>query len=111
MQSILGNGAIGQCEQQDFELLWIYHSLVRVDFYCWRYNFSAKGLIGEVENVFAYIVIKRVLDWKLVDPPVITYCISKLEMKTKEVEQEIDDVTELIGKIKSAAAEHGKMLK
>ena len=37
---ILSNGSMGQCEQQDFVILWAHNSLMRVDFYCWRYNFS-----------------------------------------------------------------------
>lgn len=83
-QTILGNGAIGECEQKDFELLWIFHSLVRVDFYYWRYNFSANGAIGEVENVFAYVVVKRVFDWRKIAKIslVFKYCLCRMGMIT-----------------------------
>ena len=103
LQTILGNGAIGECEQQDFEVLWTNKSLVRVDFYCWRYNFSSKGVITDVENVFAYVVVKRVIDWHKVDPQVVTYCLSKMKTDSRDVMKEIDEVTEIITKLRKAS--------
>ena len=103
VQTVLGNGAIGECEQQDFEVLWINGSLVRVDFYCWRYNFSSRGVITDVENVFAYVVVKRVIDWNKVDPQVVTYCLSKMKRDSDDVMKEIDDVTKIIKKLRSAS--------
>ena len=102
VQRILGNGAIGECEQQDFEVLWTNGSLVRVDFYCWRYNFSSRGVITDVENVFAYVVVKRVIDWNKVDRQVVTYCLYKMKRDSADVMKEIDDVTEVIKKLRSA---------
>ena len=103
LQTILGNGAIGECEQQDFEVLWTNKSLVRVDFYCWDYNFSSKRVITDVENVFAYVVVKRVIDWHKVDPQVVTYCLSKMKTDSYDVMKEIDDVTEIITKLRNAS--------
>ena len=78
LSSILGNGSIGQCEQQDFVILWGCNSLMRVDFYCWRYNFSTDGAIAGRQNVFAYAVLKRVLDWNQTDPQVVAYSLSNV---------------------------------
>ena len=105
VQTILGNGAVGECEQQDFEVLWTNRSLVRVDFYCWRYNFSSRGVITDVENVFAYVVVKRVIDWNKVDPEVVTNCLSKMKRDSDDVMKEINNVTEVIKKLRSVIME------
>ena len=105
LQSILGNATIGECEQQDFEVLWAQKSLLRVDFYCWRYNFSSKGVITDVENVFAYVVVKRVIDWNKVDPQVVTYCISKMKKSADDVMKEIDDVAKVIKTLRNSSLE------
>ena len=106
LKSILGNGSIGQSEQQDFIILWAYNSLMRVDFYCWRYNFSAGGAIAERQNVFAYAVVKRVLDWNKVDPQVVAYSLSNAEnLKGEELMKEIDQAVCVLKKIKSASDE------
>ena len=103
VQTVLGNAAIGECEQQDFAVLWITASLVRVDFYFWRYNFSSRGVITDVKNVFAYVVVKRVIDWNKVDPQVVTYCLSKMKKDSDDVMKEVDDVTKIIKKLRSAS--------
>ena len=78
-------------------MLWTNKSLLRVDFYCWRYNFSSKGVITDVENVFAYVVVKRVIDWNKVDPQVVTLYFQE----TKE----IDDVTKVIKMLRNSSLE------
>ena len=62
-QQILFDNSPGECKQQDFHILWWCSSLMRVDFYCWRYNFtSSKAVIPGVENLFSYAVIKRIVN-------------------------------------------------
>ena len=102
-ESILGNGAAGEVEEQDYEIVWYNNALVRIDFYLWRYNFSSKGVIQDVENVLAYYAVKRVVDWDKVDPQVVTYCISNLGLDKDEILSEIDTAVEIRDKIRSSS--------
>lgn len=102
-ESILGNGAVGEVEEQDYEVVWYNNALVRIDFYLWRYNFSSKGVITDVENVLAYYAVKRVLDWDKVDPQVVTYCISNLGLNKDDILAEIDTAVEIRDKIRSSS--------
>ena len=102
-ESILGNGAVGEVEEQDYEIVWYNNALVRIDFYLWRYNFSSKGVIQDVENVLAYYAVKRVLDWDKVDPQVVTYCMGNLGLDKDEVLSEIDTAVEIRDKIRSSS--------
>ena len=58
VESILGNGAVGEVEEQDYEIVWYNNTLVRIDFYLRRYNFSSSGVIKDVESVLAYYCVK-----------------------------------------------------
>ena len=102
-ESILGNGATGEVEEQDYEIVWYNNALVRIDFYLWRYNFSSKGVIQDVENVLAYYAVKRVLDWDKVDPQVVTYCMSNLGLEKDEILKEIDTAVQIRDKIRSGS--------
>jgi len=102
-QSILGNGAVGEVEEQDYAIVWYNNSLVRIDFYLWRYNFSNDGVIKDVENVLAYYAIKRVIDWDKVDPQVVTYCVSNLGLDKEDTLSEIDTAIEIRDKIRSSS--------
>jgi len=105
-ESILGNGAVGEVEEQDYEIVWYNNALVRIDFYLWRYNFSSKGVIQDVENVLAYYAVKRVLDWDKVDPQVVTYCISNLGLDKDDILSEIDAAVEVRDKIRSSSVKY-----
>jgi len=102
-QSILGNEAVGEVEEEDYAIVWYNNALVRIDFYMWRYNFSSDGVIKQVENVLAYYAVKRVLDWEKVDPQVVTYCISNLGLDKDDILSEIDTAVEIRDKIRSSS--------
>ena len=105
VESILGNGAVGEVEEQDYEIVWYNNALVRIDFYLWRYNFSSNGVIKDVESVMAYYCAKRVVDWDKVDPQVVTYCISNLGLDKEEILSEIDTAVAIRDKIRSNSAQ------
>ena len=104
-ESILGNGAVGEVEEQDYEIVWYNNTLVRINFYLWHYNFSRSGVIKDVESVLAYYCVKRVVDWDKVDPQVVTYCISNLGLDKEEILNEIDTAVAICDKIRSSSAQ------
>ena len=99
----MGNGAVGEVEEQDYEIVWYNNTLVKVDFYLWCYNFSNNGVIKDAENVIAYYAVKRVIDWDKVDPQVVTYCISNHGLDKDEILSEIDTAIEIRDKIMSSS--------
>jgi len=104
-ESILGNGTVGEVEEQDYEIVWYNSALVRIDFYLWRYNFSSKEVIQDVENVLAYYVTKRVVDWDKITQ-VLTYCISYVGMDIDKSLSEIDTAIEIRDKIRSSSVKY-----
>jgi hypothetical protein len=62
LQGILGNAEAGQWEQHQYFIFPEHNSLVRVEVKCWRYNFTSKGIIGNVQNAFCFTVAKSVVD-------------------------------------------------
>ena len=66
------NDSVGEVKQEDMVVVWDNNALLRVDYFLWRYNFSTKKIVEHVDSVFAYAVIKRVIDVRTVSPEVIS---------------------------------------
>jgi hypothetical protein len=100
------NDSIGEVQQDDMVVVWDNNALLRVDYYLWRYNFSTKKIVEHIDSIFAYVVIKRVVDVSAVSPEVISYAISHAfsESNAKEMLREIEDVTKIVEKIKTMQA-------
>ena len=61
VDELLGNFSIGENEAEDMLILWESNSLLRVDVYYWKWNFSMKGVVDVAQNVFAMYCVKRVM--------------------------------------------------
>ncbi len=56
--------------------------------------------------MFAYAVVKRVLDWNKTDPQVVAYSLSNVDgLEGEKLTEEIDYAVEVLKKIKSANGE------
>ena len=101
------NDSVGEVKQEDMVVVWDNNALLRVDYFLWRYNFSTKKIVEHVDSVFAYAVIKRVIDVRTVSPEVISYAISHAneEVDTKAILREIDSVAKIVERIKRMQAE------
>ena len=100
------NDSIGEIKQEDMIVVWDNNALLRVDYFLWRYNFSSKKILEHVDSVFAYAVIKRVVDVSTVSPEVVSYAISHAfsEDDAKAILKEVDSVTQIVGRIKKMQA-------
>ena len=96
------NDSVGEVQQDDMIVVWDNNALLRVDYFLWRYNFSTKKIVEHVDSVFAYVVIKRVIDVASVSPEVISYAISHAfsEDDSKGILREIEGVSKIVEKIK-----------
>jgi hypothetical protein len=77
VDAILGNVSIGECEDKQFFIIPQHNAIIRVDVKVWRYNFSSKGIISDLENIFCYVCCKSVVDHTALTDDEFTYMISE----------------------------------
>lgn len=73
----LGDTSAGEKFKKDFHVVFANNSLLRVDFMLYKYDFSSKALVDEVQNGFCYYAQIGVLDLKKVSPQVLLYELTK----------------------------------
>ena len=77
LNAMLGNESVGETEKQDFHVVFANNSLLRIDCMFYKYEFSSKGLIDKVQNIFCYYLQVGVLDLEKVDPQILLYELTK----------------------------------
>lgn len=77
LNELLGNVMAGEKEFKSFHVVFANNSLLRVDYYMYKYDFSSKGLRDKVQNALCYVAQVAVLDLKKVDPQVVLYELDK----------------------------------
>ena len=103
------NDSVGEVKQDDMIVVWDNNALLRVDYYLWRYNFSTRKIMEHIDSIFAYVVIKRVVDTSTVSPDVVSYAISHAFLDDdQEALREIKDVTNIVKRIKALQAREEK---
>ena len=77
IKAVLGNEAMGEYESNSMLIVWNSNALLRCDMYCYRWNFSSKGVIDQVEGAVGILMVHRVIDITKTDPQVLTWAISR----------------------------------
>ena len=77
VQSILGNSSMGEHEGSSMFIQWSDNAVIRMDAYFYRWNFSSKEIIQDVEGAVGVIVMSRVIDLTKTDVQVLTWAISR----------------------------------
>ena len=77
LDAMLGNVSAGETEKQDFHVVFANNSLLRIDYMCYKYEFSSKGIVTQVKNVFCYYLQVGVLDLEKVNPQILLYELTK----------------------------------
>lgn len=77
VKSVLGNVSMGEYDTSAMIILWTNNALLRCDTYCYRWNFSSKGVIEKMEGAVGIFMIQRVVDITKTDPQVLTWAISR----------------------------------
>ena len=60
LDPVLGDTSIGEHEGSNMFIVWSDHAILRLDVYCYRWNFSSMETIEELEGASGTIIIKRV---------------------------------------------------
>ena len=100
--AVLGNHSMGQHEGTSMFVMWTENSLVRLDAYFYRWNFTSNEVIAEVEGASGVIMMKRIIDLTKTDPQVLTWAISRqaeLLDRPDDASQMIDEAIAIIKKV------------
>ena len=100
--AVLGNSSMGQHEGTNMFIMWTDNALLRLDAYFYRWNFTSRNVITDVEGASGVIMMKRVIDLTKTDPQVLTWAISRqanLLGKKKETSQMIDEAIAILKKV------------
>ena len=104
IKAVLGNASMGEYESSSMLIVWSSNALLRLDTYCYRWNFATKGVIEKTEGAIGILMIQRVIDITKTDPQVLTWAISRqasLLGNASDASTMIDDAMETIKKVTS----------
>ena len=74
---LFGSKLAGESEYSQMLVFWEHNTLIRLDVYHWKYQFSSSEIMQCVESVYAALAMKRVVDIGKVRSPVLVYSISR----------------------------------
>ena len=100
IRAVLGNMSMGEYETSSMVIVWTNNALLRCDTYCYRWNFSSKGVIEKVEGAVGIYMVQRVIDITKTDPQVLTWAISRqAKLLGKEGDTMIDEAMAIVKKV------------
>ena len=99
VRTVLGNATIGEHEGTSMFIVWNDNALLRLDAYYYRWNFSSREIIQNVDGVSGVLVMKRVINLTQTDPQVLTWAISSQAADDSEATKMIDEAVYIIRKV------------
>lgn len=99
VRTVLGNATAGEHKGTSMFIVWNDNALLRLDAYYYRWNFSSREIIQNVEGVSGVLVMKRVINLTKIDPQVLTWAISSQAADDSEATKMIDETVYLIRKV------------
>ena len=102
VETVLGNDSMGEHEGFNMLIQWSDNALLRLDAFCYRWNFSSNEIIKDVQGASGVIVMKRVINMTKTDPQVLTLAISRQAalLGNSDIASEmIDDAFAVIKKV------------
>ena len=100
VETILGNATMGEHEDTSMYIVWSNNALLRLDLYLYRWNFSSKEVIQDVEGVTGVLAMTRVINLTKTDPQVLTWAIStQAHCAGDDANDLIDDAVGVIKKV------------
>ena len=117
VSELLGNTSAGEQERSETHVVFANNTLLRVDYYCYKYEFGSHGLRDKFRNAFSYVVQVGVLDNIRVDPQIALYELGKSIGSSEEIRKSSEKLEEdanlleylyhVIHRLRNAAAEAG----
>ena len=102
VQAVLGNSSMGEHQVTNMFIQWSDNAIIRMDSYCYRWNFSSNEVIKDVEGAVGVIIMSRVIDLTKTDVQVLTWAISRQARhlgNPDQAGQMIDDAVSVIEKV------------
>ena len=102
VQAVLGNSSMGEHQVTNMFIQWSDNAVIRMDSYCYRWNFSSNEVIKDVEGAVGVIIMSRIVDLTKTDVQVLTWAISRQARhlgNPDQAGQMIDDAVSVIEKV------------
>ena len=102
VQAVLGNSSMGEHQVTNMFIQWSDNAVIRMDSYCYRWNFSSNEVIKDVEGAVGVVIMSRVIDLTKTDVQVLTWAISRQARhlgNPDQAGQMIDDAVSIIEKV------------
>jgi len=91
---VFGNKSAGETEYSQMLVVWEHGTLVRIDVYHWKYQFSSNRIMKTGESIYAVLGMKRVVDIGQVRSPVLVYSIARAAESIGKKEGVVDLVNQ-----------------
>ena len=107
---LFGSKSAGESEYSQMLILWEYNTLVRIDGYHWKYQFTSNEVMNCVESIYAAFAMNHVVDVAKVRSAVLVYSISRAADTYEEdvdVKEIIDKALKLHQEAKKIKAQYG----
>jgi hypothetical protein len=103
VNELLGNTSAGEEERAETHIVFANNSLLRIDYYMYKYEFGSKGLREKFRNALCYVVQVGVLDNKKVDPQIALYELGKSigQEKIEEASKTLEEDAKLLEQLYS----------
>ena len=105
---LFGNKSVGESEYSQMLVLWEHNTLIRMDVYHWKYEFSSSEVMKCVQSVYGALAMKRIVDIQKVHSAVLVHSISRAAEaydKDVDIKSITDKVTDLHKQAKKMKAE------
>ena len=93
LDTLLGNTEAGESQQDYYFVMMENNAFVRVDIGIWKYYFSQKGIISDVQQALCYSFYKSVIDHTKVSVDTMIFLVS--EYVSEDIEEVKDFMDEL----------------
>lgn len=95
LNTLIGDVAIGEHQENMFFIYPENNAIVRVDVKAYKYSFSKRNVIADCQNVFCYTMAKSIVDHTKMKKDELVYFVSKM-CKNGDVEVSLDMVRKFL---------------
>lgn len=95
LNTLIGNVAIGEHQENMFFIYPENNAIVRVDVKAYKYSFSKRNIIADCQNVFCYTMAKSIVDHTKMKKDELVYFVSKM-CKKGDAEVSLDMVKDFL---------------
>jgi 23S rRNA U2552 (ribose-2'-O)-methylase RlmE/FtsJ len=94
LQVFFTSTSTGESSEKHYFIAMEHNAFIRVDVFTWKYYFTQKGLMDDVQQAFCYTFCKSIIDHKKVPLDVLIYFVSE------QFQDDMDKIQDYLDKMK-----------